>query len=225
MNLLEVKTLDLDAIRSELEAKILKAPAFFENCPVVIGFEMLEEELHAQFDLQGLIHICHKLHLLPAATRGANEALHTKSLALKLASIAKGKEKHVGAVTEKPIAGQTADNNLAVPTSNTKIITAPIRSGQQVYAPGGDLIVLAAVSAGAEVLADGNIHVYGALRGRALAGVKGDESKRIFCSSQEAELMSIAGHFLVDEQLKTNHWQQAVQVCIDYDTVCIRPLI
>jgi septum site-determining protein MinC len=94
----------------------------------------------------------------------------------------------------------------------TRIITTPIRSGQQIYARGGDLIVMAAVSAGAEVLADGNIHVYGALRGRALAGVQGNENSRIFCSSQEAELVAVAGQFMVDEVLRTNHWKEAVQI-------------
>lgn len=231
MNLLEVKTLDLNVIKTELEIKVKKAPAFFQNCPVVLGFEMLPEEQHAAFDLKGLIEICQQLQMLPAAIRGGDDSLQKQALTNHLACIAKGREKHVGAITEKPTAPSSEDakpDNTAASaapvTNKTKIVTAPIRSGQQVYAAGGDLIVMAAVSAGAEVLADGNIHIYGALRGRALAGVKGDQNARIFCSSQEAELVSIAGHFLVDEQLKSNNWQQAVQINIADDTVCIRPL-
>jgi septum site-determining protein MinC len=107
----------------------------------------------------------------------------------------------------------------------SKIVTTPIRSGQQVYAPGGDLIIMAAVSAGAEVLADGNIHVYGALRGRALAGVKGDTSARIFCQSLEAELVSIAGTFKVDEDLRNEHWKTAVQIGRDEGALCITALV
>lgn len=230
MNLLEVKTLDLSTIRAELEIKIAKAPAFFQHAPIVIGFELLEAEHHNQFDLAGLVSICKNLNLLPAASRGGDETLQQASLELGLATLAKGREKHMGVVTDKPTmdANTEADAQAqAKPQSAapaTKIITTPVRSGQQVYAPGGDLIVLAAVSPGAEVLADGNIHIYGALRGRALAGVKGDTNARIFCTSQEAELVAIAGHFLVDDQLRSNHWQQAVQINIANDTVNVVPL-
>ena len=94
----------------------------------------------------------------------------------------------------------------------TKLITHPVRSGQQIYAAGGDLVVLSSVSPGAEVLADGNIHVYGTLRGRALAGVKGNRSARIFCQRLEAELISIAGHYKISEDLRNSHWQKALRL-------------
>ncbi|MAM89362.1 septum site-determining protein MinC [Allohahella sp. A8] len=99
---------------------------------------------------------------------------------------------------------------VAVPTN--RIVTTPVRSGQQIYAKGGDLIVTAPVSAGAELLADGNIHVYGALRGRALAGVKGNQSARIFCHSLEAELVSIAGQYRISEDLQKTEWQKSCQI-------------
>lgn len=112
------------------------------------------------------------------------------------------------------------------PTAETacKIISTPVRSGQQIYAAGGDLIVLAPVSAGAELLADGNIHVYGPLRGRALAGVKGNTDARVFCQSQEAELISIAGCFMVDEDLRSDHWKRAVQVTLNDEKLKIQSL-
>jgi septum site-determining protein MinC len=108
--------------------------------------------------------------------------------------------------------------------SGTKLITQPIRSGQQVYAPGGDLVVTAPVSAGAELLADGNIHVYGALRGRALAGVKGDSKARIFCQQMEAELMSIAGHFKMEEELSETYKGKPVQVFLRDHSLVIEAL-
>ena len=83
-----------------------------------------------------------------------------------------------------------------------KLMTQPVRSGQQVYAAGGDLILLGMVNAGAEVLADGNIHCYAPLRGRAIAGVKGDTEARIFTSCLEAELLSVAGCYRVVEDVK-----------------------
>ena len=82
----------------------------------------------------------------------------------------------------------------------TKIIQQPVRSGTQIYAQASDLIVMAPVNAGAEIVADGNIHVYSTLRGRALAGVRGDENARIFCHALEAELLAIAGNFRVFEE-------------------------
>ncbi|GBL54593.1 septum formation inhibitor [Pseudomonas citronellolis] len=107
----------------------------------------------------------------------------------------------------------------------TKLVTTPVRGGVQIYAAGGDLIVLAPVSPGAELLADGNIHVYGPMRGRALAGVKGDTSARIFCQQLGAELVSIAGNYKVAEDLRRSpQWGQAVHVSLSGDVLNITRL-
>jgi len=107
----------------------------------------------------------------------------------------------------------------------TRVITTPIRGGQQIYAQGGDLVVIAAVSPGAELLADGNIHVYGPLRGRALAGVKGDPKARIFCQQLAAEMVSVAGHYKVAEDLRREPlWGQPVQVGLAGDVLNITRL-
>ena len=90
----------------------------------------------------------------------------------------------------------------------------PVRSGTQIYARGADLVVTAAVGAGAEIIADGNIHVYGARRGRALAGADGDVEALIFCSRLEAELVSIAGRYLVSEQLPPEQQGFPVQIAL-----------
>ncbi len=99
------------------------------------------------------------------------------------------------------------------------VINRPVRSGQQVYAEDADLIILSQVSEGAEVLADGDIHVYGALRGRALAGVKGNAQARIFCQNLSAELVSIAGNFILNETLRKQQWQQPAHIYLDGDDV------
>lgn len=83
-----------------------------------------------------------------------------------------------------------------------KLIVEPVRSGQQIYAEGGDLIVMNTVSPGAEVIADGCVHVYGALRGRAIAGARGDVQARVFCRRFEAELVAVAGIYAVAEQMQ-----------------------
>jgi septum site-determining protein MinC len=100
----------------------------------------------------------------------------------------------------------------------------PVRTGQQIYAQGCDLIVVGAVANGAEVLADGNIHIYGALRGRAFAGTLGDKSARIFCNEFRAEIVSIAGHYRVFEELPPELAGHAVQIRLEHDKLQIDPL-
>jgi septum site-determining protein MinC len=107
------------------------------------------------------------------------------------------------------------------PRATTRLVTTPVRSGTQIYARGADLVVTASVSPGAELVADGNIHVYGPLRGRALAGASGDAGARIFCSRLEAELVSIAGRYLVSEQLPPEQRGFPVQIALVDDQLTI----
>ena len=104
------------------------------------------------------------------------------------------------------------------------MITEPVRAGAQVYAEGRDLVLLSFVSPGAEVLADGHIHAYGRLRGRALAGIGGDEGARIFCRSLEAELVSIAGRFRVSEDMDPRLVGKPTQIFLDGGFLMIEPL-
>jgi septum site-determining protein MinC len=110
--------------------------------------------------------------------------------------------------------------------TGTRTVQQPIRSGQQIYARGGDLIVLSAVNAGAEIVADGNIHVYAPLRGRALAGIHGDAKARIFCQSFEAELVSVAGHYRVfEDKVPAELYRKPVQIYLnDKDQLTIEPM-
>jgi septum site-determining protein MinC len=120
----------------------------------------------------------------------------------------------------RPPSGQAAASPPPPPqarhetAAKTRLVTQPVRSGTQIYARGADLVVTAAVSPGAEIMADGNIHVYGALRGRALAGAGGDIEARIFCSRFEAELVSIAGHYLVSDQMPASERGLPVQISL-----------
>jgi septum site-determining protein MinC len=107
------------------------------------------------------------------------------------------------------------------PRASARLVTGPVRSGTQIYARGTDLVVTASVSPGAELVADGNIHVYGPLRGRALAGASGDTGARIFCSRLDAELVSIAGRYLVSEQLPAEQRGFPVQIALVDDQLTI----
>jgi septum site-determining protein MinC len=120
-----------------------------------------------------------------------------------------------------PGAGQAPQSQVSSAAAKSRLITQPVRSGTQVYARDADLVVTAPVSAGAEIMADGNIHVYAALRGRALAGAGGDAEARIFCSRLEAELVSIAGHYLVSDQIPPEFRGLPVQIALVDDRLTI----
>ena len=226
MTLLEVKTDALNTIAEELTARVAESPAFFNNNPLVLGFEQLKTE--QPFDLKSLVALCRELGFIPAAIKGGSSELETLALGLGLATLPKGKAK--GATTleidKTPPASKKANRPEIAPPPvfvPPQVIDTPVRSGQQIYTK-GDLIILSSVSAGAEVLADGNIHIYGALRGRALAGVQGDESARIFCQSQEAELIAVAGQYVVDEDLRAQHWKSPIQALCANGKLVIAPL-
>lgn len=112
----------------------------------------------------------------------------------------------------------------AAPARAALVVTQPVRSGQQIYAQGTDLVVVTSISPGAELLADGHIHVYGTLRGRALAGVSGDVRARIFCHSLEAELVSVAGYWRVREDLPDGLIGKAVQITLEGERLNVEAL-
>ncbi|CAA0115613.1 septum site-determining protein MinC [Zhongshania aliphaticivorans] len=230
LTLLEIAHYNCAEFEQQLQSKAAEAPVFFQQTPVVLSFEEFNGDIGA-LPLSELVAICKSHGLLPVALRNSNTALQAQAKLLDLAIMPVGRVK-AAPEEQAPVAEEAPQTAVPVTEqpaefshSPSRIVTTPIRSGQQVYAPGGDLIIMASVSAGAEVLADGNIHIYGALRGRALAGVRGDTSARIFCQSLEAELVSIAGNFKVDEDLRNNHWKAAVQASLDEQTLYITPLV
>jgi len=198
-----------------LTSKVQSAPDFFSHSPVIINLEKLDLNM-IRVDYLELISICRRHGLQPVAFKQSpnldSSDVETTGLAI-LNQRTCGKNQRPGAASEKPAPARTA-----------QIITKPVRSGQQVYAEGRDLIITGSVSGGAEVLADGNIHIYGTLRGRALAGVSGNLDARIFCSSNEAELVSIGGHFLLSDSLETQTWKHPAQFYLQDETLHVSPL-
>lgn len=246
MTLLEIQRYQRSEFEQELQRKTAEAPAFFQQTPVILSLDMAPAE-RAAVPLAELVDLCRNHGLLPVALRSGCEQLQARARELQLALLPEGRSRPVSSpvpaetasadtdtATSAPVAeagtrddaaaNEAGDTAAASPAPGNRVITTPVRSGQQVYAAGGDLIVLASVSTGAEVLADGNIHVYGALRGRALAGVRGDVSARIFCQSLEAELISVAGDFKLDEDFRQDWWKQAVQISLDDAILSIEAL-
>ncbi|MEP0072808.1 MAG: septum site-determining protein MinC [Marinomonas sp.] len=225
--LLEIQTFSVDDIAFHLKKKIDQVPHFFNQAPIIIDISKMKRGIRVD-EFEELIRSVSSLGLGVIGWRCDPENLPVwkASVSIPLLPASKARAiQTVPEVTEDPcpdVVVKTVVEERLVP-QDTKVITKPIRSGQQVYAE-GDLIILAQVSAGAEVLADGNIHVYGALRGRALAGVKGNTEARIFCKSMEAELVSIAGNFMLSDALQDIIWKDSAQVLLVDDSLEIIPL-
>lgn len=113
---------------------------------------------------------------------------------------------------------------VVTPVTKTRLIDMPVRSGQRIYAPHCDLIVTSHVSAGAELIADGNIHVYGMMRGRALAGASGDKDAQIFCTHLTPELVSIAGEYWLSDKIPAEFYGKAARLQLINDALTIQPL-
>ena len=228
-----------ETLAAELKDKIDQAPQFFVNSPVLISLDKLEnpEKCAALVESAAqLVQICRSLDLQPLGFTAVPEVLLASVQATGLAVLPKPSERALKVPKESPRVKEVAGEKVVETVIETvieerlvqrlsKVITRPVRSGQQIYAEGADLIVLAQVSEGAEVLADGHIHIYGSLRGRALAGVKGDESARIFCQQLEAELVSIAGNFVLQDALPKNLFKKATQISLTGEKVNIEALV
>lgn len=224
----ELAYFDTDSFEETLRGKIRQAPGFFRDIPVIISLERYEGPT-SELDFFKLIGICRRHQIHVVAVRGGDDdqrrlARHA-SLALLPAANSSRREEPAPELPEPAEPEAPARPAPAGGTSATaRIVTQPVRSGQRIFAPEGDLIILAPVQAGAEVLAAGNIHVYGPLRGRALAGVHGLETARVFCQSLEAELVSVAGHYKISEDLQESGWKTAVQVQLRDDLLVVTPL-
>jgi septum site-determining protein MinC len=213
-----IKTPDLAKLAAELLKKFGpngESPEFFDTDGVVLDFTQAGLSLpHPQWNL--LLNTLNQCRLVASAVRGLDDA----SLAVaKKSGIADAPPDIRRPVTSKASAA-TAPAIAAPPVKTappfpspviappvakeganpTMVVSKPLRSGQKVYARGADLIVMAMVNRGAEVIADGNIHVYAPLRGKAMAGARGNTAARIFALALEPELVSIAGVYRTTEQ-------------------------
>ena len=198
------------AFESELAQQIQRSPRFFLNAPVVLDLKDAVEFIH-EAEFAEAKEILRRYTLTLIGVQNATPAQVESAGGAGLASFAPNAPQPTRRPPREPTRSAPATRAAA---TKTRLVTQPVRSGTQIYARGADLVVTAAVSPGAEIIADGNIHVYGALRGRALAGADGDVEARIFCSRLEAELVSIAGRYLVSEQLPPEQQGFPVQIAL-----------
>ena len=204
---------DDQAFFAALEEKLRQAPNFFRDAAVVID---LEEIAAAGIGID-LIRVARQLRsrsLTPVGVQNGSAALVAAAKGAGLAVLDAGRDATPNA---EPAAKPEPEAH------GTLLITEPVRSGQQVFCDSGDIVVTASVGSGAELIAAGNIHVYGALRGRALAGVNGDAGARLFCQSLEAELVAIAGLYRVSDDIDRAVWRRPVQAFLEKDALRIEP--
>lgn len=213
LSVLNLRSNDLSAIDERLAAIVAQAPDFLAQAPVVL--EPAAELDTDALDLVALAALLRRHGLVPVGLRGGDEALRQRAGLAGLALLGDAGARDAQTPPPAP---------AATPQTFARVVDKPVRSGQQVYAEGGDLVVLGAVSTGAEVIADGSIHIYGALRGRALAGARGDESARIFCQAMEPELVSIAGCYRLFEEPDPRTHGHTAHVRLDGERLIIDAL-
>lgn len=236
---LRVRTLDVAQLAAEMRDRVQRAPKLFERAAVILDFGGLTKTPDAA-TARALVEGLREAGVLPVALAYGTREIEELSVAIGLPLLAKFRAQYERAdaapaepaprAAAKPAAPAKAEPAPAPAPSAPgasapgMMHPAPVRSGQQVYAENADLTVLATVGAGAEVIADGSIHIYGALRGRALAGAQGNEKARIFCREFHAELVAVAGHYKVLEDIPKDLRGKAVQVWLDQGQLRIAAL-
>jgi septum site-determining protein MinC len=202
-----LKSTDLARLAQELQARFGDMPEFFDHDPLVIDLATLPADAGSP-DFPALLELLRGYRVLPIAAKGGTAEQMEAARAAGLApapDVVLAKQAAAAPVPDAPTPAlpeggrEEVREAMPAPTSSALIIDKPLRSGQQVYGRGRDVVVLAMVNPGAEVIADGHIHVYAPLRGKAIAGARGDTAARILTLCLEPELVSIAGVYRTSE--------------------------
>jgi septum site-determining protein MinC len=223
---LVLKTTDWAALERELDARFGNVPDFFDHDPVSIDLTPVCD-VDTEIDFAALIALLRRHKMVPVAAKGGSvpqmEAARAAGLVEAPDSVGPAPARVAPPATPEVMLTEVIRE---VPVASAALVVdKPLRSGQQVYAKGGDLIVLAVVSFGAEVIADGSIHVYAPLRGRAIAGAKGNTNARIYTTCMEPQLLSIAGFYRTTEtELPADVLGKAAQVRLDGERLVVEAL-
>jgi septum site-determining protein MinC len=232
-----VRRVDAAALCDELERRVRAAPQMFSRAAVVLDLSHLLD-LPDDGTVDALLEAVRSAGMLPVGLAYGTSATEALAQRMGLPLIAKFRaayEPADGGSVAAPAAAAPAPRAVPVrepihaappagPSLGAQHHDGTVRSGQQVYARDRDLVLTGAIANGAEVIADGSIHVYGGLRGRAMAGAQGDEKARIYVSDFRAELVAIAGHYRVFEQIPTDLEGQPVQCWLDGEKLMIARL-
>jgi septum site-determining protein MinC len=250
LTVLRLRSTDLVLIERQLRVKIAQLPHLFLDAPVLIDLGALAEGAAALAfgDLVGALKSC---KLVPVAVANVPDGLRTAVTAAGLGvwrpPTAPGRARGDGDSPEAPPAEASAAESATTvappseaapavsampalsrspqsPHGGPMVVTQAVRGGQIVYAQNNDLVVLAPVNSGAQVIADGHVHIYAPLRGRAVAGAQGLAGARIFCQKLEAELVAISGAYIMAEEIPAKMRGKAVQIFLENGECQIAPL-
>jgi septum site-determining protein MinC len=230
---MRIRSIDADAMQVQLKARVAAAPALFERAALCLDLNSLDQDISAG-ELRSMLGAIRSTGLLPVGLAHGTPAIEAlaRELDLPVLTQFRAQQSYGAAVASvksapKPAAPAPAPIPTPAPAAPAPVeeIVAtpalmhhrPVRSGQRIYARHRDLVVTNAVGAGAEVMADGCVHIYGTLRGRAMAGVRGEVTARVFCQAFNAELVSVAGVFRVFETIPPDLAGKPVQAWLDGD--------
>ncbi|MCW8995748.1 MAG: septum site-determining protein MinC [Psychromonas sp.] len=211
---------DLSLFSDELHKKRMAAPGFFTDAPIVVSIE--DDSLN--IDFSQLKKIVSEQGFILLGVSGDLSILHKEQMQAQKIAVLRSSRRQVNPA-EVPVEQENSSVEVAInPELKTKIFTGRVRSGQQVYAKEGDLVINGDVGAGAEVIADGNIHIYGALRGKALAGAMGNKNASIFCQRLSPELVSIAGIYKLSDDLSADFADKSCIVSLQDEQIVLANL-
>lgn len=239
LTVLRLRTADVDAIEADLVEKIRPFPQIFNGAPVVIDAAFLDGK---PLPWEAIARILRASKLVPVAAANVPAAETDPAVSAGFGIVQLGSRMRtlepepdapapVAAAGSSPVtvAETATDTATATVTATVTVlepllVAQPVRGGQVVYARGVDLVARAPVNAGAQVIADGHVHVYGPLRGRALAGAQGMADARVFCQSLEAELVSVGGEFLTADDIPQKLRGKPAQIFVEHGSVRVAAL-
>ena len=222
-----LRSTDMQALAQDLARRLADDPDFFDNDPVLIDLSHVCDSAQ-DIDFPALLEALRTHHTVPVAVRGGNDAQMEAAKALGLSAApdampARRAEPEIHEIIREVEVVHEVE--VPAPLADAVIVDRPLRSGQRVYAKGTDLVVLDMVSYGAEVIADGNVHVYAPLRCRAVAGASGNTSARIFSTCMEPQLLSIAGIYrTIETDLPKDVAGKPAKVRLDGEKIIIEPV-
>lgn len=199
--------------------KIAHSPDFFRNAPIVLDASPVASL--APIDFVDLVAKLREHRIIPVGLQNGSPEWNEAAIQAGLAILPEGRSAEPTRAKEAPAQAAAPARRASSPAL---LIREPVRGGQQIYAPDGDIVVVGQVGHGAELIAGGHIHVYGSLRGRAFAGIEGDENAMIFCDQLEAELLSIAGIHMVNEEIDERLLKKRAKVACDGEKLVVAAL-
>jgi septum site-determining protein MinC len=236
LTVLRLRATDVVLIERQLRVKIAQLPQLFVDAPVLLDLDALGDEA-ASLPFAELVQVLRLCKLVPVAVSNVPDALRPAAVAAGLGVLQpqagpRGGEREPSLASSlpAPAAPLVAPAPPVAPVARPAayagpvVVTTPVRGGQVVYAQNNDLVVLAAVNPGAQVIADGHVHIYAPLRGRAVAGAQGLPGARIFCHKLEAELVAISGAYVMADEIPADRRGKPAQVYLDGGDCRIVPL-